>query len=62
MGCEDRLSDEVLWGFKKASYQFKDLRAYLEQNEMKKGKGKGKVKDDKSDGSSKKKKKDNSNM
>ena len=59
---EDRLSDEVLWGFKKASYQFKDLRAYLEQNEMKKGKGKGKVKDDKSGGSSKKKKKDNSNM
>jgi uncharacterized protein YdcH (DUF465 family) len=62
-GDEGRLSDEAVWGFKKASYQFKDLKVYLEQNEMKKGKGKGKVKDDKSGGSSKKKKKkDNSNM
>jgi hypothetical protein len=58
-GDEGRLSDVALWGYKKDSYQFKDLGAYLEQNEKKKGKGKGKVKDDKSgaSGSSKKKKK-----
>jgi hypothetical protein len=59
-GDEDRLSDEALWGYKKASYQFKDLKEYLEQNE-KKGKGKVKVKDDKLGSSSKKKKKNNSN-
>jgi uncharacterized protein YdcH (DUF465 family) len=57
----DRSSDEVLWGFKKGSYQFKDLKEYLEQHEKKKGKGKGKGKDEKSEGSSKKKK-DKSNM
>jgi uncharacterized protein YdcH (DUF465 family) len=50
-GEKDRLSDEVLWGFKKGSYQFKDLKLYLEKNEKKKGKGKGK-----DEGSSKKKK------
>lgn len=50
----DRSSDEVLWGFKKGSYQFKDLKVYLEQHEKKKGKGKGKV--EQSEGSSKKKK------
>ena len=50
-GDNDRLSDEVLWGFKKGTYQFKDLKLYLEQNERKKGKGKGK-----DEGSSKKKK------
>jgi hypothetical protein len=61
-GDEGRLSDEAVWGFKKASYQFKDLKAFVEQNDKKgKGKGKAKVKDDKSGGSSKKKKKDNSN-
>ena len=53
-GDNDRLSDEVLWGYKKGSYQFKDLKAYLEQHEKRKGKGKGK--DEKSEGSSKKKK------
>ena len=61
-GDKDRLSDEALWGYKKATYQFNDLKKYLEQNEMKKGKGKGKVKDDKLGGSSKKKKKNGSNM
>jgi hypothetical protein len=62
-GDKDKLSDEALWGYKKASYQCKDLKVYLEQNEMKKGKGKVKVKDDKLGGSSKKKKKkDSSNM
>jgi hypothetical protein len=65
-GDKDRLSDEVLWGYKKGSYQFKDLKAYLEQHEKKKGKAKGKDekgkgKDEKSEGSSKKKK-DKSNM
>jgi hypothetical protein len=50
----DRPSDEVLWGYKKGSYQFKDLKEYLEKHEKKKGKGKGK--DEKSEGSSKKKK------
>lgn len=58
-GEEDRPSDEVLWGYKKGSYQFKDLKVYLEQNVKKKGKGKGK--DEKLEGSSKKKK-DKSNM
>ena len=53
---KDKPSDEVLWGYKKGSYQFKDLRDYLEQKEKKKGKGKGKGKDEKSEGSSKKKK------
>jgi len=53
-GDNDRPSDEVVWGYKKGSYQFKDLKAYLEQHEKKKGKGKGK--DEKSEGSSKKKK------
>jgi hypothetical protein len=61
-GDDDKLSDEALWGYKKASYQFKDLKMYLEQNEKKKGKGKGKVRDDKVEGSSKKKKKDISKM
>ena len=58
----DRPSDEVLWGYKKGTYQFKDLMAYLEQREKKKGKGKGK--EEKSEGSSKKKKlkKDKLNM
>ena len=51
-GEKDRLSDEVLWGYEKGNYQFKDLKLYLEQNEKKKGKGKGK-----DEGSSKKKKK-----
>ena len=50
----DKPSDEVLWGYKKGSYQFKDLKVYLEQLEKKKGKGKGK--DERSEGSSKKKK------
>jgi hypothetical protein len=59
---KDRLSDEVLWGYKKGSYQFKDLKVYMEQNEKKKGKGKGKVKDEKSEGSSKKKKRDDLKM
>jgi hypothetical protein len=60
---KDRLSDEVLWGYKKGTYQFKDLKAYLEQKEKKKGKGKAKVNDEKSEGSSKKKKKrDDLNM
>ena len=54
--AEDRLSDEALWGYKKASYQLKDLKAYLEQNEKKKGKGREKVKDVRSEGGSKKKK------
>ena len=58
-GDKDRLSDEVLWGYKKGSYQFKDLKLYLEQHEKKKEKGKGK--DEKLDGSSKKKK-DKTNM
>ena len=38
----DRPSDEVLWGYKKGTYQFKDLMAYLEQHKKKKGKGKEK--------------------
>lgn len=50
---KDRPSDEVLWGYEKGSYHFKDLKAYLVQNEKKKGKGKGR--DEKSDGNSKKK-------
>ena len=58
-GDKDRLLDEVLWGYKKGSYQFKYFKLYLEQHEKKKGKGKGK--DEKSDGSSKKKK-DKTNM
>ena len=58
-GDKDRLPDEVLWGYKKGSYQFKDLKGYLEQHERKKGKGK--AKDEKAEGSSKKKK-DKSNM
>ena len=59
----DRPSDEVLWGYKKGTYQFKDLMAYLEQCEKKKRKGKGK--EEKSEGSSKKKdklKKDKLNL
>ena len=58
-GSKDKPSDEVLWGYKKGTYQFKDLKVYLEQHEKKKGKGKGK--DEKLEGSSKKKK-DKSNM
>ena len=58
-GDKDRLPDEVLWGYKKGSYQFKDLNGYLEQHERKKGKRK--AKDEKAEGSSKKKK-DKSNM
>ena len=57
-GAEDRLSNDVLWGYDKSSYQFKDLKAYLEQKE-KKGKGKEKEKEkgkEKSEGGSKKKK------
>ena len=65
-GGKDRLSDEVLWGHKKGTYHFKDLRVYMEEYEKKKGKGKGKVRDGKSEGSSKKpegkKKRDGSNM
>ena len=53
-GERDKPSDEVLWGYKKGSYHFKDLKVYLEQKEKKKGKGKGK--DERSEGSSKKKK------
>ena len=60
-GDSDRLSDEVLWGYKKGSYQFKDLQEYLKPHERKKGKGKGKGKDEKSEGK-KKKKKDKLNM
>ena len=56
---KDRLSDEALWGFEKPSYQFRDLKEYLEKQEKKRGKGKGK--EEKSEGSSKKKK-DKSNM
>ena len=41
-GERDKPSDEVLWGFKKGSYHFKDLKDYLEQNE-KKGRGKAKM-------------------
>ena len=52
-GAKDRLSNGVLWGYEKSSYQFKDLKVYLQQRE-KKGKGKGKVKE-KLEGSSKKK-------
>jgi len=54
---EDRLSDEALWGYQKATYQLKDLKAYLKQNDKKKGKGKEKVrvKDVRSEGGSKKK-------
>lgn len=58
-GDKDRLSDEALWGFEKGSYQFRDLKEYLEKQEKKRGKGKGK--EEKSEGSSKKKK-DKSNM
>jgi hypothetical protein len=54
-GARDRLSNEVLWGYDKSSYQFKDLKEYLEHRERK-GKGKGKVKE-KLEGGSKKKKK-----
>jgi len=59
-GHKDKPSDEVLWGYKRGTYQFKDLKGYLEENEKKK-KGKGKGKDEKLEGSSKKKK-DKSNM
>src|ERR1700678_56119 len=52
-GEKDRPSDEVLWGYKKGSYQFKDLKLYLDQN-GKKGKAKGK--DERLESSSKKKK------
>jgi hypothetical protein len=57
-GEKDRLSDEDLWGYKKGSYNFKDLKVYME-NTMKKGKRKVK---EKSDGSPKKKKKNSSKM
>jgi hypothetical protein len=63
-GKEDKLSDEILWGYKKGSYQFKDLKDYLEKKE-KKGKGKGKEKSERSpkkSGGSSKKKKGDSNM
>lgn len=54
-GHKDKPSDEVLWGHKRGTYQFKDLKGYLEENEKRK-KGKGKAKDEKLEGSSKKKK------
>ena len=60
-GEKDRLSDEVLWRYKKGSYAFKDLKVYMENNK-KRGKGKGKVRDEKSDGSPKKKRGNNSKM
>ena len=49
-GHEDKPSDEVLWGYKRGTYQFKDLKYYLEENEKKKKKGKGKEKDEKLEG------------
>ena len=55
-GHEDKPSDEVLWGYKRGTYQFKDLKSYLEENEKKKKKGKGKEKDEKLEGSSNKRK------
>ena len=54
-GHKDKPSDGVLWGYKRGTYQFKDLKSYLEENEKKK-KGKGRSKDEKSEGSSKKRK------
>ena len=62
-GAEDRLSNDVLWGYEKSSYQFKDLKAYLEKKRKGKGKGKGKGKvKEKLEGGSKKKKGDGRNM
>ena len=52
-GAKDRLSNEVLWGYEKSTYNFKDLKEYLEKKE-KTGKGKAKVKG-KLEGGSKKK-------
>jgi hypothetical protein len=61
-GAKDRLSNEVLWGYEKSSYHFRDLKAYLEEREKKgKGKGKGRVKE-KLEGGSKKKKGDGRKM
>jgi len=55
----DRPADTTVWGVEKSVYYFKDLEAFLEQKERKKGKGKLKAKDEKrgDEGSSKKKKK-----
>ena len=54
---EDRVADEVLWGFQKSVYQYKDLKEYLERKEKKKGKGRAKT----SEGGASKKK-DNRKM
>ena len=60
-GEKNRLPDEVLWGFKKGSYNFKDLKVHMEDNQKRgKGKVKGKVKE--SDGSPKKKKRNDLKM
>jgi len=55
----DRPADIIVWGVEKSVYYFKDLEAFLEQKERKKGKGKLKAKDEKrgDEGSSKKSKK-----
>ena len=51
-GDADRLADQVLWGYQKSVYQYKDLKGYLEEKEKKKGKGRAKL----SEGGSSKKK------
>ena len=48
-GDADRLADQVLWGYQKSIYQYKD---YLEEKEKKKRKGRAKL----SEGGSSKKK------
>src|SRR5882757_4431682 len=55
----DRPADIIVWGVEKSVYYFKDLEAFLEQKERKKGKGKLKAKNEKrgDEGSSKKSKK-----
>lgn len=57
----DRPTNMFVWGVEKTVYHFRDLEAFLEEKERKKGKGKLKAKDKKrgDEGSSKKTKKKN---